>query len=300
MSKHPNDNVTPLNLLALRVLSTLVAFSVVRNVEHTETVFDFGLATTNVNPNDKNSTEGHPLWDPRTWFSPELPPNLPALTFDEIQTGLGILVARGFVTREPGNELRLAQNISAMRQAPKAAGRSGESQIEFMGVEEARKHMLNGVWSAARIPVEYDVFVRTLFKMKGDEAHDIHHAATGLAGEGGELLDASKKHWIYNTPWDKVMDNNTGQTLRGNVLEELGDSFFYFTKLLQLFGFTLDEVIAANRTKLMKRYEGVVYSDTAAQERKDKAPDNTVAKLDRSQPYGEVQPIEPHRNARTA
>ncbi len=82
--------------------------------------------------------------------------------------------------------------------------------------------------------------------------------ATGIAGESGELLDAIKKHVIYNQPLD-----------RDNVIEELGDLEYYAEGLRQCVGVTREETIARNIAKLTIRY-GKKYSDRAAHERADK------------------------------
>lgn len=84
------------------------------------------------------------------------------------------------------------------------------------------------------------------------------HMAVGISGESGELLDAIKKHVIYNKPLD-----------RENVVEEIGDLLFYIEGLMQDVGITKDEIIKHNMEKLTVRY-GKKYSDKAAQERADK------------------------------
>jgi len=88
---------------------------------------------------------------------------------------------------------------------------------------------------------------------------DAWHAATGVAGEAGELLDAVKKHAIYNKPLD-----------RENIVEELGDLEFYMEQLRQNVGVTREETLVANMAKLAVRYNGMKYSDQAAQNRADK------------------------------
>lgn len=90
------------------------------------------------------------------------------------------------------------------------------------------------------------------------ETINMWHLATGIGGEAGELLDAIKKHVIYNKPLDRV-----------NVIEELGDLMFYMEGLMQAVGVTRDEVIAANVAKLTVRY-AKGYTDQAAQFRADK------------------------------
>ena len=84
------------------------------------------------------------------------------------------------------------------------------------------------------------------------------HMATGISGEAGELLDAIKKHVVYNKPLD-----------RENVIEELGDLEFYMEGLRQELNITREETISQNVSKLGVRYKGG-YSDKAAQNRADK------------------------------
>lgn len=85
------------------------------------------------------------------------------------------------------------------------------------------------------------------------------HMAVGISGEAGELLDAIKKSVIYNKPID-----------RENVIEELGDLEFYMEGLRQGLGLSQEETLEANVRKLSKRYEGLKYSNAAAQARADK------------------------------
>lgn len=90
------------------------------------------------------------------------------------------------------------------------------------------------------------------------EKVNLWHLATGVAGEAGELLDAIKKHVVYNKELD-----------RANVIEELGDLIFYMEGLMQALDLEGSEIIQANIDKLSVRYaQG--YSDRAAQDRADK------------------------------
>jgi len=91
------------------------------------------------------------------------------------------------------------------------------------------------------------------------EKADLIHMAVGVSGEAGELLDAVKKHVIYNKDID-----------RSNIVEELGDIEFYMERMRQICEITREETIAANINKLGKRYEGLKYTDQAAQNRTDK------------------------------
>ena len=106
--------------------------------------------------------------------------------------------------------------------------------------------------------ISYEFFVTRLIKEMGSEVLNIHHMATGVAGEGGELLDASKKAWVYGKTLDVT-----------NVIEELGDLEFYMAGMRQMLGLSRRQIIAANIAKLQVRY-GDSYSDEAAIARADK------------------------------
>lgn len=118
----------------------------------------------------------------------------------------------------------------------------------------------------------------TIFE--NDEEVHLYHMLVGMIGETGELIDCIKKKVIYNKPIDI-----------SNLIEELGDFEFYFEGYSQVepdisyyndtirvrletiygvFGITKDQALEGNITKLSKRYNDLVYSDQAAQERADK------------------------------
>lgn len=106
--------------------------------------------------------------------------------------------------------------------------------------------------------VRYDQFVLQLFK--ADTASGmLNHAALGVAGEAGELVDVIKKHTIYGKPLDRT-----------NVIEELGDLRFYIQALQNVLGISESDVLQANADKLSKRYRGLRYTDKAAIDRADK------------------------------
>ena len=115
-------------------------------------------------------------------------------------------------------------------------------------------------------PIQHPDMVRSLVKpgaqiiahLTPESAHTLH-MTVGIAGEAGELLDAIKKHVIYNKPLD-----------RANVIEELGDLEFYMEGLRQGLDISREETIAGNIAKLSVRYNGLKYSDAAAQARVDK------------------------------
>ena len=110
----------------------------------------------------------------------------------------------------------------------------------------------------------YNEFVAALIKPGKDiiitpESANLLHMAVGISGEAGELLDAIKKHVVYNKPLDLE-----------NAIEELGDLEFYMEGLRQAIKTTRETIIAGNQAKLSKRYNKLTYTDQDAQERKDK------------------------------
>lgn len=107
--------------------------------------------------------------------------------------------------------------------------------------------------------VAYKQFVIDLAKPMGSPKLNLLHGAVGVSGEAGELLDAIKKHWVYNKPLDV-----------NNVLEELGDILFYMEIVKVELGISTLDILEANIAKLTKRYIGEKYSDASAQARADK------------------------------
>lgn len=116
----------------------------------------------------------------------------------------------------------------------------------------------NDVGQPTHHTVEYSAFVKHLAKPLANQIEDVLHAAVGISGEAGELIDSIKKTWIYNKPLD-----------RENIVEELGDLNWYIQHLQNVLGITDEEIMAHNTQKLNVRY-AKGYSDKAAQERADK------------------------------
>jgi NTP pyrophosphatase (non-canonical NTP hydrolase) len=106
--------------------------------------------------------------------------------------------------------------------------------------------------------MNYSEFVKQRFLKRNTGEDGLMHAAVGISGEAGELLDAVKKTWVYGKELDRV-----------NLIEELGDIEWYLEALRQLLDVTREEVIAANIEKLTKRYP-VQYTDELALKRLDK------------------------------
>ena len=72
---------------------------------------------------------------------------------------------------------------------------------------------------------------------------DTLHAIMGIVTEAGELMDILKKHAGYGVPLDKV-----------HLKEEAGDALHYIQMLCNDQGWTLEELMQANVTKLALRY----------------------------------------------
>lgn len=87
---------------------------------------------------------------------------------------------------------------------------------------------------------------------------ELLHAAIGIAGEAGELLDTVRKHVFDGQPLD-----------RDNVIEELGDLEFYMMAAMMNIGVLRPHLQELNMAKLSRRYESG-YSDQQAHDRKDK------------------------------
>jgi NTP pyrophosphatase (non-canonical NTP hydrolase) len=107
--------------------------------------------------------------------------------------------------------------------------------------------------------MQYERMVQRLFVKPDDKTGRLVHAAMGISGEAGELVDAVKKHWVYGKPLDTE-----------NVLEECGDVLFYLVAMLNECEFSLMDAMEHNEAKLAKRYPDG-WSEQAAIERKDKA-----------------------------
>lgn len=91
------------------------------------------------------------------------------------------------------------------------------------------------------------------------EQCNLLHVGVGVSTEANELLDAIKKHTIYQKPLDVE-----------NVKEELGDLLFYMSNLMQSIGLSFEEILQHNIDKLSVRYSSGKYSNQQAQQRADK------------------------------
>jgi len=80
----------------------------------------------------------------------------------------------------------------------------------------------------------------------GANIERLYTGATGIACEGGEILEIVKKLVYQGKPWN---DDN-----REHLIIELGDVMWYVAQVTQALGVTMEEVLDTNITKLGKRY----------------------------------------------
>jgi len=73
---------------------------------------------------------------------------------------------------------------------------------------------------------------------------DIMNAVLGFGGEAGEVVDIHKK-MLYHNPKDRYIED---------LKLELGDVCYYMSKILNIYGWTLEEILEANKEKLFERH----------------------------------------------
>lgn len=89
---------------------------------------------------------------------------------------------------------------------------------------------------------EYQIAaLRTAGKKKDEDL--LLNGIMGLNGEAGECIDILKKHMFQGHKLEKE-----------KMKEELGDVAWYLAVSAYALGYTLDEVLKANKEKLERRY----------------------------------------------
>ena len=88
---------------------------------------------------------------------------------------------------------------------------------------------------------------------------NLMHAALGIAGESGEIVDLIKKKVIYSAPIDP-----------NDLEEEIGDLFWYIAIVCRETGTNFESIMDVNIEKLRKRYPDGKWTAKHAIERKDK------------------------------
>jgi NTP pyrophosphatase (non-canonical NTP hydrolase) len=87
----------------------------------------------------------------------------------------------------------------------------------------------------------YEIFVEKMCK----PYTDINYCIIALNGEAGEVAEWYKKHTLRGNP--------TGKLSPEDLKSELGDVLFYLTRLAQLHGWTLKDIMLSNVEKLEQR-----------------------------------------------
>lgn len=95
---------------------------------------------------------------------------------------------------------------------------------------------------------EYTDFVNEIYYTEFEPA--ICYAALGLAGESGETVDAVKKQ-IRDSSNPEHRDNSG--TTNKTIALELGDTLYYLTKMADILGYTLIDIMQMNKDKLEYR-----------------------------------------------
>lgn len=85
------------------------------------------------------------------------------------------------------------------------------------------------------------------------------HAGMGLSTESAEILDSLKKVIYYGQPLDKT-----------NLIEEMGDIFYYLAMMSRVLNVSFEEIMAINIEKLKARYGDKFTEDKALNRDLDK------------------------------
>ena len=92
-------------------------------------------------------------------------------------------------------------------------------------------------------PKEYSELALRTANDLGGRLDNIMHAAMGIAGEAGEVIDLVKKTYAY----EKTLDDK-------KLIEEVSDILWYINLLLAVMDVTWEEVFDLNIAKLEARY----------------------------------------------
>ena len=98
-------------------------------------------------------------------------------------------------------------------------------------------------------PTEYNEYVK--FRWRPSD-YGILAAAMGVGGEGGEVVDEAKKIAFH----DGMLHNMADMSIERyeNLVEEMGDTFYYLFALMNELNVTFDIVTQRNKRKLDQRF----------------------------------------------
>lgn len=91
---------------------------------------------------------------------------------------------------------------------------------------------------------DYRAFVSRGISLEQDDMRErLTLACMGLAGETGEVIDLIKKLLYHKKKIE-----------RDDIIEELGDVFWYYVLILNTLNIEMSDVLNANAKKLIARY----------------------------------------------
>ena len=85
-----------------------------------------------------------------------------------------------------------------------------------------------------------------------EEMRTLLHGISGIATEGGELLDHLKSVMFYGKSLNKI-----------NIYEEFGDIFYFIALICKLYGWQFSNIMKDNIEKVQKRYPNGFSEDDA-------------------------------------
>lgn len=100
------------------------------------------------------------------------------------------------------------------------------------------------------------------------QLEDLQHAAMGIGGEAGEVVDIVKKIVFYKKPID-----------RQHLLEECGDLIWYANLMIHALESNWEEVLEANIRKLEARYPNLRFDAEHALNRNKDAEQEALNKV---------------------
>lgn len=112
-----------------------------------------------------------------------------------------------------------------------------------------------------------ELALRTAKEFEGKHM-DLMHAAAGMAGEAGEVVDVVKKIIFYGNPVDRT-----------HLIEEMGDQLWYINLMINRLGTTWSEVFEVNIAKIEARYPGLRFDPSLAINRNTQAESEAINKV---------------------
>ena len=109
---------------------------------------------------------------------------------------------------------------------------------------------------------DHDTYLNRLQELKsqGCDITRLDTAVSGLMAEAGEAMEILKKMKFQNKEYN--------EDIRYHLKREAGDVIFYWINLCIALGYTPDEIIAENVSKLQSRYPGGEFDPFYSENRK--------------------------------